>query len=91
MAPPIVDVRRRAWKTLIQGLAVAVGSAALVTLLSVLGTATSWREFGGALVAFSFFQAVATAGVSWLVNTGINVLSGLDDIEIAGIDSPEEG
>lgn len=90
MPAPIPDVRSRFSKTLLQGFIVTLLSAAGVTLLTLLGTVTSWGEFGGALIAFSTFQAVATAVVSWAVNTGINAVGALDDIAVADDDMPTE-
>lgn len=63
------DAKNRAWRTLLQGLAFSVGAALIVTLLAAVTTATSWSEFGAAVIGFSFFQSIAVAGLSWLMRT----------------------
>ena len=59
--------RRKALNTLLQGLGVTLGSALIVVLVSLVGSSTSYAELGAGLVAYSTFQAVATAGLSWLM------------------------
>lgn len=66
--PPLAtDARNRALRTVVQGLVFTVAAAIVVGVLSAVTTATTWAELGGALVAFSFFQSVAVAGLSWLM------------------------
>lgn len=59
--------RRKALNTFCQGLAVAIATAIVVTLLTAVGSASSWAEFGGIIVAWSTFQAVATAALTWIM------------------------
>lgn len=61
------DARNRALRTFLQGLGFTVAAAIVVSLLSAIGTATSWSEFGGVLVGFAFFQSVAVAVLSWIM------------------------
>lgn len=63
------DARNRALRTFVQGLVVSVGAALVVTLLTAIGSAHSWGEFAAALVAFSFFQSVATSALSWVMRS----------------------
>ena len=66
------DARNRALRTLAQGFTFSVLSALIVALLAAFTTATSWGEFGGIVVGWSFFQSVATAGLSWLMREYID-------------------
>lgn len=72
--PPAVaaDARSRAWRTFLQGVAFSLASALIVTLLTALGTATSWSELGGILVGFAFFQSVATAVLAYVMRTWLD-------------------
>lgn len=66
------DARVRALRTAAQGLAFSVAAAFVVALLAAVTTATSWTDLGAALVAFSFFQSIAVAGLSWLMRTYVD-------------------
>lgn len=63
------DARNRALRSFLQGLGITIGTAVVVSILSALGTAGSWSEFGGVLVGFAFFQSVATSVLSWVMRT----------------------
>ncbi len=65
--PLLKDAGNRALRTAVQGLAFSVGAALVVALISAVTTASTWGELGGALVAFSFFQSIAVAGLSYLM------------------------
>lgn len=63
------DARNRALRTLLQGLAFSVLAALAVALFEALTSSTSWSEFWGKVIAFSFFQSIAVAALSWLMRT----------------------
>lgn len=63
---------RKTLNTLLQGLAITLGSAIVVTLLTLVGGAKSYGELGAALLAFSTFQAIATAGLTYLMRSVVD-------------------
>jgi len=67
MSTPTQTPRRKALNTFCQGLAVTIASAVVVVLLSLIGASSSFAELGAALVAYSTFQSVATAGLTWIM------------------------
>lgn len=83
---------RKAINTLAQGLAITIGSTLVVTLLTLVGAVSSYGELAGALVAFSTFQAIATAGLTYLMRAGVDRWrEQLDSIELAPFDDEREG
>lgn len=78
------DARTRALRTAAQGLAFSVLAALVIALLTAVTTATSWSELAAALVAFSFFQSIAVAGLSWLMRTYIDTWHTRNDQEVNG-------
>lgn len=67
MPTPAQTPRRKALNTLVQGLAVACASALVVVALAAVSTAKSYTDLGALLIGYSTFQAVATAGLTWLM------------------------
>ena len=67
MSTPTQTPRRKALNTFCQGLAVTVSSAIVVVLASLVGGSGSFAELGAGLVAYSTFQAVATAALTWIM------------------------
>ena len=59
--------RRKALNTFCQGLAVTVASAIVVVLANLIGGSGSFTELGASLVAYSTFQAIATAALTWIM------------------------
>lgn len=66
------DARNRAWRTFAQGAAFSVAAAVAVALLAAVTSSQTWTEFGGQLIAFSFFQSIAVAVLSWLMRTWLD-------------------
>lgn len=67
MNPKPQTPRRKAINTLMQGLGVTLASALVVVGANLVTTSGSFAELGAGLVAYSTFQAVATAGLTWLM------------------------
>lgn len=63
------DARNRATRTFLQGVGFTLAAALVVSLLTAIGSAGSWQEFGGILVGFAFFQSIATAVLSWVMRS----------------------
>lgn len=66
------DARNRALRTFLQGLGFTVAAALVVSLLSAVGSAASWSEFGGVLVGFAFFQSIAVSVLSWVMRAWLD-------------------
>jgi hypothetical protein len=66
------DARNRAFRTILQGLAVDVAVAVATVLITVFATASSWGELQWAVIGFSLLKTVAMAIAAYIMRRFID-------------------
>lgn len=67
MTPLVADAQNRAWRTLLQGLAIDVAVGVALAVTAFLATANDWGDMEWALLGFSVAKSAAQAIAAYVM------------------------